>query len=151
MCKAHESRKLQSGTPEKLIYVSGSEMKFNLKLWEEGFPGAPVVKNPPCNARDPGSIPDLGRSHTLTEQLSPWTINYRASALETTSSNYWAHVLHLLKSAHLESLLHSKKSHCNEMPVQVNDKSALLAANRESPCAVMKTHHSQYINKSFKK
>ena len=28
-----------------------------------GFPGGPVVKNPPCNARDPGSIPGPGRSH----------------------------------------------------------------------------------------
>ena len=30
-----------------------------------GFPGGPVVKNPPCNARDTGSIPGLGRSHML--------------------------------------------------------------------------------------
>ena len=66
---------MQSGAPEKLIYVPGSEMKSNLKLLEEGFPGAPVVKNPPCNARDTGSIPDLGRSHMLTEQLSPCTTN----------------------------------------------------------------------------
>ena len=29
------------------------------------FPGGPVVKNPPCNARDTGSIPGPGRSHTL--------------------------------------------------------------------------------------
>ena len=27
------------------------------------FPGGPVVENLPCNARDTGSIPDLGRSH----------------------------------------------------------------------------------------
>ena len=30
-------------------------------IW--GFPGGPVVKNPPCNARDTGSVPGLGRSH----------------------------------------------------------------------------------------
>ena len=29
------------------------------------FPGGPVVKNPPCNERDTGSIPTLGRSHML--------------------------------------------------------------------------------------
>ena len=29
----------------------------------EGFPGGPVVKNPPANARDMGSVPDLGRFH----------------------------------------------------------------------------------------
>ena len=28
-----------------------------------GFPGGPVVKNPPANAGDTGSIPALGRSH----------------------------------------------------------------------------------------
>ena len=27
-----------------------------------GFPGGSVVKNPPANAGDPGSIPGLGRS-----------------------------------------------------------------------------------------
>ena len=29
----------------------------------EDFPGGPVVKNPPANVRDIGSIPGLGRSH----------------------------------------------------------------------------------------
>ena len=32
----------------------------------EGFPGSSVVKNPPANAGDTGSIPDPGRSHV------PW-------------------------------------------------------------------------------
>ena len=27
------------------------------------FPGGPVVKHPPCNAKDTALIPDLGRSH----------------------------------------------------------------------------------------
>ena len=31
----------------------------------QDFPGGPVVKNPPANARDTGSIPGLGRSHML--------------------------------------------------------------------------------------
>ena len=30
---------------------------------EEDFPGGPVVKNPPANAGDTGSIPGLGRFH----------------------------------------------------------------------------------------
>ena len=30
---------------------------------KEDVPGGPVVKNPPANAGDTGSIPDLGRSH----------------------------------------------------------------------------------------
>ena len=29
------------------------------------FPGSPVVKNPPANAGDKGSIPSLVRSHML--------------------------------------------------------------------------------------
>ena len=31
----------------------------------KGFPGGTVVKNPPANAGDMGSIPGLGWSHTL--------------------------------------------------------------------------------------
>ena len=30
---------------------------------EEDFPDGPMVKNPPVNAGDTGSIPGLGRSH----------------------------------------------------------------------------------------
>ena len=33
----------------------------------EDFPGGPVVKNPPANAGDMGSIPGLGRFHM------PWS------------------------------------------------------------------------------
>ena len=35
----------------------------------KNFPGGAVIKNSPTNARDMGSTPGLGRSHTL-EQLS---------------------------------------------------------------------------------
>ena len=31
----------------------------------QGLPGGPMVKNPPANAGDMGSIPGLGRSHML--------------------------------------------------------------------------------------
>ena len=41
-----------------------------------GFPGGPVVKNPPANAGDMGSVPGLGGSHTLREQLKPVCLNY---------------------------------------------------------------------------
>ena len=37
-----------------------------------GFPGDSLVKNPPANAGDTGSIPDPGRSH-MSQQLSPCT------------------------------------------------------------------------------
>ena len=33
----------------------------NIKILQQrDFPGGPVVKNPPCNAGDEGSIPDWG-------------------------------------------------------------------------------------------
>ena len=38
-------------------------MFIECPLWtERGFPGGLVVKNPPANAGDSGSIPGLGRS-----------------------------------------------------------------------------------------
>ena len=37
---------------------------FN-KMYSVGFPGGTVVKNPPANAGDTGSIPGLGRFHML--------------------------------------------------------------------------------------
>ena len=36
-----------------------------------GFPGGSVVKNPPANSGDTGSIPGLGRSHIAMVQSSP--------------------------------------------------------------------------------
>ena len=45
-------------------------MKINNKLWN--FPGGPVVKNPPSNAGDAGSIPGWGaKIPHATGQLSP--------------------------------------------------------------------------------
>ena len=42
----------------------------------QGFPGSPVVENPPCNARDASSIPAMGRSHVPRGQVSPVCHNY---------------------------------------------------------------------------
>ena len=36
---------------------------LNIAMWD--FPGGPVVKNPPANAGNMGSIPGPGRSHML--------------------------------------------------------------------------------------
>ena len=38
---------------------------LNLHNFQVGFPGSPVVKTPPCNARDSGLIPGQGRSYML--------------------------------------------------------------------------------------
>ena len=50
------------------------------------LPGGPVVKNPPCNAGDPGLIPGQGTKipHAVG-QLSP-----RTTTTELTHHNYWA-------------------------------------------------------------
>jgi len=45
-------------------------------------PGGPVVKNPPVNSGNMGSIPGLGRFYMLWGELSP-----RATTAESTCSN----------------------------------------------------------------
>ena len=47
---------------------------------------------------------------------------YWACALEPASHKYWACMLQLLKPAHLEPVLHNKKSHCNEKPGHRNEE-----------------------------
>ena len=53
------------------VYVGGL-MRKEFQQWEQqhegperDFPGDPVVKNPPANAGDTGSIPGLGGFHML--------------------------------------------------------------------------------------
>ena len=42
------------------------------------FPGGPVVKNPPSNAGDVGSVPGWGTKNPHAwGQLSPWHHNWR--------------------------------------------------------------------------
>ncbi|KAI4548807.1 hypothetical protein MG293_001137 [Ovis ammon polii] len=53
-----------------IIYsLRNKDMKDAIKkvLCSWGFTGGPMVKNPPCNARDTDSTPGPGRSHT------PWS------------------------------------------------------------------------------
>ena len=64
-----------------------------LRSWKVSFPGGSVVKNPPANSRDAGSIPDLGGSH-VPWSSKPVRLNYRACALELGAATYWGpHVL----------------------------------------------------------
>ena len=47
----------------------------SLRTWVRDFPGDPVVKNPPCDARDMGSIPgQRTKIPHAEEQLSPRAI-----------------------------------------------------------------------------
>ena len=41
-----------------------------IKMWQRGVTGGPVVKNLPADAGDTSLIPDLGRFHIVTKQLS---------------------------------------------------------------------------------
>ena len=62
-------------TKTSIIFTMGQErlgalhvlMHFIIKTIQQGFPGGTAVKNPPANAGDTGSSPDLGRSHM------PWS------------------------------------------------------------------------------
>ena len=59
---------------------------------------------------------------TCRGATKPVCYNYWACALEPMSHNYWARMLQLLKPAHLESMLHNKRSHRNEKPVHHNEE-----------------------------
>ena len=52
------------------------------------FPGSPVVKNPPCNAGDVGSISERGAKtpHAL-EQLTPCAATIEPACSELVSHN----------------------------------------------------------------
>ena len=62
MFKAHiwNLRKL---LPSYFLLSSSQKQKLLIKVLVRGFPGGTVVKNPPANAGDTGSIPGPGRSH----------------------------------------------------------------------------------------
>ena len=83
-------------------------------MYPGGFPGGPVVTNSPCNARDTGLIPGLGRSHM------PWSNQACESQLLSQCSR--AGEPQLLKPEHLEPVLHNKRSHCNEKPAPNNEE-----------------------------
>ena len=80
----------------------------------EAFSGGPVVKYPPCNARDTGSTPGLERFHM------PW--NYWTCAPQLQSLHSGAHKLQPLKPMCIESVLCNKRSHHNEKPSPYNEK-----------------------------
>lgn len=55
---------------EPLQGFEQDDLILNIKILE-GLPGASVVKTPPANAGETGSIPDLGRPHLPQGQRSP--------------------------------------------------------------------------------
>ena len=99
-----------------------------VKMVFAGFPGGSVVKNSPANAGDRGSISDPGRSK-MPRIIRPVGHNYWACTLEFGSCSYWS-----LRA--LESVLHSKRNHCNEKPVY--SLSGLSGQEFASPCGGLK-------------
>ena len=85
-----------------------------------------MVKNPPCNARDMGSVPGQGRSHMLRGN-------------EPHGHNFWAHTWQLLKPSHLEPVFCNPRSHCNEKSAHDNER---------KPSHGKKTQHSQRKNRN---
>ena len=85
----------------------------------QDFPGGAVVKNPPANAGDTGSIPGP-EDPTCRGATKTMHHHYWAFTLEPASHNYWARMLQLLKPAHLEPVLRNKRSHHNEKPARHN-------------------------------
>ena len=59
---------------------------FEGKIGSVGFPGGSVVKNPPANAGDAGSIPGPGRSHMLQSNRAP---EPQVSSPGTASTEAW--------------------------------------------------------------
>ena len=94
---------------------------------DQGFPGGAVVKNPPANARDMGSSPDLGRSHMPR--------NNKARAPQRMSLRSRAREPQLLKPTGLEPVLRNKRSHRNGKPMHHNEEQILLTETRESRAA----------------
>ena len=88
------------------------------------FPGGPVVKIPPVNARDTDSVFGLGKFH-------------RRGATKSFCHNYWAH-----SSPATEACAPGARARQQKKPSQWEAPAPQLAATRESPCAATKTQHS---------
>ena len=80
-----------------------------------------MVKNPPANAGDTGSILVL-EDPTCRGATKPVRHNDWVCALEPVSHNYWARVPQPLTPAHLEPVLRNKRSHSSEKPVHRNEE-----------------------------
>ena len=88
----------------------------SLKTKSQAFPGGSLVKNPPANAGDTGSVPGLGRSHMPQSN--------EASVPQLLSPGPGAQELQLLSPCVLEPVLCNKRSH------QMRN---LSTATRENP------------------
>ena len=75
----HDKKKKNFKAARHIIY-----RKTKTKMTARDFSGSTVVKNPPANAGDTGSIPGLGRSHMLWSNQAhvPQPLSLRSTARE---------------------------------------------------------------------
>ena len=87
-----------------------------------GFPGGSVVKDPPANAGDTGSVPGPGRSHssgaakpgaTTTEPRESWRLGSTVRHQRATSRQQ-PHSAQLKKSPHSTTTRHSRRETNNK-------------------------------------
>ena len=98
-----------------------------------GFPGVSVVKNPPANVRDMGSIPNSGRSHM------PWTNYTCVPQLLSLCSRTWE--LQLLSPHALGSVFHKGEAPVMRSP-HMATRELHFACNQRKVHAAVKTQHS---------
>ena len=108
------------------------------KKWEwRGFPGGPVVEDPPANEAD--MVQSLGgEDPTCLVATKPVLPNYWARALKPTSHNYWSH------APQLRSLwAYSLWSTTRVGSPHITMKSSPAHCNKRKPHKAMKTQRSQ--------
>ena len=120
--------------PHVLSPTSAREKKelatFSLSWYSRGlkcFPGGPVVKGPPVNARDTYSIPDAGRSNMLRGDQAhapqlPKPARSRACALQQEKPPTAARSLSTAMESSPRSLHQRKPARSNEDPVRTKMK-----------------------------
>ena len=92
-----------------ILITDASISQFTVLKGIWGFSGGSVIKNPPTNAGDTGSIPDLGRSpHAI------WSNQAHAKQLLSQHSNNQE--LQPLQPVGPASMLHKKTGHHKEKP-----------------------------------
>ena len=87
---------------------------------------------------------------TCHRATKPVCHNYWACALEPMSHNYWALVPQLVKPAHLEPVLHNKRSHRNQEP-RTATKSSPRSPQLEKAPVEQRRPNTAKINKSKKR
>ena len=126
------TQKIRKIPPEN-YWTSMNLIVSRHKINAQGFPGGPVVRNPP--AMQVPQVQSLVQEDPMYHGATkPVHHNYQASTLETASHNTWVHAVHQLNPMSLELKLQNKRGRRNEKP---------CPAIRESPRAATKTQCRQ--------